>query len=260
MQTKSGMMYETFGVGGRPIIVCTCWFEAHPTVRSLDTHWLRRLAKDQMLVVTNRRGLAGSTGFSNLDSEVMGLREVVNAVGAPAVLLGGCEASAAPIALAAEYPDRVQALLIVNGSPRWAADGDYPGSPPERLRSSLDGIRQDWEQFFYSLFTEVAPIPWTDLDTAFGVFRQFVTADALAVFMENFLLADVRAKLSRIAAPTLVIHSTENEVIPFLQAQYLAANVSEARLHPLKGARHHIDPSFNDEVAEAVKGFLDELN
>jgi pimeloyl-ACP methyl ester carboxylesterase len=213
-----------------------------------------------MVVVTNRRGLAESSGLSDLENEILGLREVVEAVGTPAVLLGGCEASAAPIALAAGNPHHVRALILVNGSARMAADVDYPGIPAEGLQPAVDGVRHDWEQFFRSFLGEVAPIPWADLDTAFEVFRQFVTAEGLAAFMEKFVLADVRRKLSGIVAPTLVIHSTENEVIPFAQGQYLATHVSGARLHPLQGARHHIDPSYNDEVAQAVKDFLDGLN
>jgi pimeloyl-ACP methyl ester carboxylesterase len=195
-----------------------------------------------------------------MQNEVLGLREVVESVGKPAVLLGGCEASAAPIALAAGYPDHVCALVLVNGSSRMAEDQDYPGIHSEGLEATVDEIRRDWEQFFRSFFAEVAPIPWTDIDNAFRLFHQFVTDDGLAVFMEKFVLADVRTELSKIVAPTLVIHSTENEVIPFHQAQYLAAQVSEARLHPLQGARHHIDPSYNDEVAQAVKDFLAKLN
>lgn len=260
MRTKSGLTYEIFGKGGMPIVACTCWSEATPTISSLDTHWLRRLALDQMLVVTNRRGMAGSSGLSNLQNEVLGLQEVVDAIAKPAVLLGGCEAWASSISFAAKKPDYVQGLVLVNGSARWTADGDYPGRPSEQTRLTIDAIRSDWEKFFRSLLGERAPIPWTDVDTAFKIFRQFVTADGLAVFMEKFLLADVRTDLSRIVVPTLVIHSTENEVVPFHQAEYIVSHVSGAKFHPLQGARHHFDPSYNDEVAQVVKDFLSGLN
>lgn len=260
MCTKSGLTYEVFGSGGQPIVVCPCWSEIAPTVRSLDTHWLRRLAQDQMLAVINHRGLAGSSGLADLDNEVLGLREVVDEVSSPAVVLGGCEAAAAAIALAARHPDRVRALIVVNGSARMTADANYPGRPREAARTNLAGIRRDWEKHYRTLLEQVAPIPWMDVDSAFRLFRQFVNPDALATYVENFVLADVLAELPRITAPTLVIHSTEDEVILFAQAQYLAAHVPGAKLHPLQGAGHHIDPSYNDEVARTVTTFLSGLS
>jgi pimeloyl-ACP methyl ester carboxylesterase len=256
MRTKSGFAYETFGVGDTNIITCTCWCEASPVVQKLDNHWLRRLAQDHTLVVTNRRGLAGSSGHPSLKNEVEGLREVIDKIGTPAILLGGCEASAAPIQLAAQHPDHVRALIIVNGSARIIADEDYLGGDGDTFRASFEDIRHDWERFFRAFFTKLAPIPWTDLDTAFDTYRQFVSADALADFLEQFTMADVRADLERVAAPTLVAHSTDNEVIPVPQAQYLASHIPGTTLHLLQGARHHIQPSYNDELALAVNDFL----
>ena len=177
MRTKSGFAYETFGVGDTHIIACTCWCEASPVVQKLDNHWLRRLAQDYTLVVTNRRGLAGSSGHSDLKNEVEGLREVVGTLGTPAILLGGCEASAATIQLAAQHPDHVRALILINGSARILADEDYLGGDEDAFRASFEDIRHNWEKFFRAFFTKLVPIPWTDLDTAFDTYRKFVSAD-----------------------------------------------------------------------------------
>ena len=98
-------------------------------------------------------------------------------------------------------------------------------------------------------------MPWTDLDTLFNLLRPCVTGEALAAFFEG-LLVDVRQELANIVVPTLIIHSTENEIIPFSQAQYTAAHIRGARLHALQGARHHIHPSYNNEIAQAVRKFL----
>jgi pimeloyl-ACP methyl ester carboxylesterase len=191
-----------------------------------------------------------------LDSEVLGLSEVVGEVGAPAVLLGGCEAAVVPIALAARHPERVRALIVVNGTARFAADEDYAGTPVEGLRSLTNTVGVDWEGFFRQFLSEVAPIPWTDLDTLFGLLRQYVTSEALVALCEGILQADVRQELANVVVPTLVIHSTEDEVIPFSQAQHMAAHIEGARVHALQGARHHVSPSYNDEIARAVIDFL----
>jgi pimeloyl-ACP methyl ester carboxylesterase len=113
----------------------------------------------------------------------------------------------------------------------------------------------DWEGYFRRFLSEVAPMPWTDLDTLFGLLRPCVTGEALAAFFAG-LSVDVRQDLAHIVVPTLVIHSTDNEVIRFAQAQYLAAHIGGARLHALQGARHHLDPSYNDELARTVRDIL----
>lgn len=256
MRTESGLTYEIMDGGDQAIVACTCWTEAAPAIYSLDTHWLRRLAQERTLVITNRRGFAGSTGRADLDSEILGLGEVVDEIGTPAVLLGGCEAAVVPIAFAAREPERVRALIVVNGTARFAADEDYVGMPLEQLRLITNAVRADWEGFFRPFLSEVAPMPWTDVDTLFGLLRQFVTGESLTALFEGILGADVRRELPKIVVPTLVIHSTEDEVIPFPQAQYLAAHIAKARVHALQGARHHINPSYNDEIVKAVAGFL----
>ena len=87
MRTESGLTYEIRQGGGQTIVACTCWIESAPVLDNLDTHWLRRLAQEYTLVITHHRGLAGSSGRADFASELLGLREVVDEVGAPAVIL-----------------------------------------------------------------------------------------------------------------------------------------------------------------------------
>ena len=127
MRTASGLTYEIMHGGDQAIVACTCWTEATPVITNLDTHWLRRLAQEHTLVLTNHRGLAGSAGRADFASALLGLRDVVDELGAPVILLGGCEAAVVPLALAARHPDRVRALIVVNGTARRAADAEYAG-------------------------------------------------------------------------------------------------------------------------------------
>jgi pimeloyl-ACP methyl ester carboxylesterase len=255
MRTASGLTYETMHGGDQTIVACTCWTEVAPVIAALDTHWLRRLAQEHTLVLTHHRGLAGSAGPADFASALLGLREVVDEVGAPVILLGGCEAAVVPLALAARHPDHVRALIMVNGTARRAADAEYAGGSLGGLWSDTTPLRVDWEGHFRRFLSEVAPMPWTDLDTLFGLLRPGVTGEALAAFYTG-ISVDVRQDLAHIVAPTLVIHSTDNEVMRFTQAQYLAAHIGGARLHALQGARHHIHPSYNDELARVVRDFL----
>jgi pimeloyl-ACP methyl ester carboxylesterase len=152
MRTASGVTYEIMHGGDQVIVACTCWTDVTPVIANLDTHWLRRLAQEHTLVLISHRGLAGSTGRADLASEILGLREVVDEVGTPVILLGGCEATVVPIALAARQPDRVRALIVVNGTARFVADADYAGRPVGGLWLDTTPLRGDWEGYFVAFY------------------------------------------------------------------------------------------------------------
>ncbi len=255
MRTASGLTYEVLHRGGPVIVACTCWTDITPVISNVENHWLRQLAQGYTLVIVHHRGLAGSSGYADLPNEVLGLREVAEEVGAPVTLLGGCEAAVVPIVLAARHPDRVHSLILVNGTARFIEDTGYAGRPARGIMVDRTPLTVDWEGYFRRFFSDVAPMPWGDLDTLFGLLRPNVTGEALAAFFTG-LLVDVRLELANILVPTLVIHSTDNEVIPFSQAEYITTHIEGARLHALRGARHHINPSYNDEIGQTVRNFL----
>jgi non-heme chloroperoxidase len=72
-------------------------------------------------------------------------------------------------------------------------------------------------------------------------------------------LTDFRADLPRIDVPLLIIHGTEDRILPFDNtARRLPALVPGARLVPVEGGPHNIGWTFPDEVNEALLSFLSE--
>jgi pimeloyl-ACP methyl ester carboxylesterase len=70
---------------------------------------------------------------------------------------------------------------------------------------------------------------------------------------------DIRHRLGEIEAPALVIGATEDRMTPLRFAQYLAENLPHAELRVLEGAGHMMALERPEEVASAVKGFVDSL-
>jgi DNA-binding NarL/FixJ family response regulator len=68
---------------------------------------------------------------------------------------------------------------------------------------------------------------------------------------------DVRAALADIAAPTLVVHNRDDQVIPAAAGEELAALLPDARLHLLDGNEH--DPFIRDagSVVEEILAFVE---
>jgi pimeloyl-ACP methyl ester carboxylesterase len=68
---------------------------------------------------------------------------------------------------------------------------------------------------------------------------------------------DVSGRLHELAAPTLVIHGTEDQIIPVENGVRLAASIPGARLHLVEGAGHVFHSERAEESDRAVIEFLE---
>lgn len=69
---------------------------------------------------------------------------------------------------------------------------------------------------------------------------------------------DVTTLLPKVAVPTLVIHATHDNVVPFAQGRLLASAIPAARLVTLDSENHiplHGEPSW-DVLVTAIEDFL----
>ncbi|WP_162186078.1 alpha/beta fold hydrolase [Amycolatopsis jejuensis] len=67
---------------------------------------------------------------------------------------------------------------------------------------------------------------------------------------------DVETRLPEIKAPTLVIHGTDDPIVPFDSAVRLASLIPQAQLVPLDGGRHGLGFEFRDRLAATVSDFV----
>src|SRR6195256_6384873 len=70
-------------------------------------------------------------------------------------------------------------------------------------------------------------------------------------------LTDFRADLPRIDVPVLVLHGTEDRILPFeVTAARLPALIADCTLVPVKGGPHNIAWTYPEEVNAALLTFL----
>jgi pimeloyl-ACP methyl ester carboxylesterase len=62
----------------------------------------------------------------------------------------------------------------------------------------------------------------------------------------------VRKRLGEIGAPTLVIHGTEDPLLPLGHTLALGGEIPGARLLTLEGVGHELPPAVWDVVAPAI--------
>jgi non-heme chloroperoxidase len=74
-------------------------------------------------------------------------------------------------------------------------------------------------------------------------------------------LTDFRADLPKIDVPVLIVHGTEDRILPFeATAARLPALLKDAHLVAVEGGPHNIAWTHPDEVNQALLAFLDEGN
>lgn len=167
------------------------------------------------------------------------------------------------LALAADYPERVASLIVINGSPRALRAPDYPiGADPELLHPYLTvALEHDAVEQGFDVLRIIAPSVAGD-----DVFRAWwdlagnragppSMARAVARALSE---ADVRDALPRITAPTLVLHRAGAVFIPAEQGRYIAEHIAGSDFIELPGADvlywvGDAAPMF-DEIEEFVTG------
>ena len=127
---------------------------------------------------------------------------------------------------AAQRPERVAGLVLVDGAPR--------GSGTSTL---IDGARSDWPatvQWFVD-----ACVPEPDMEHVRRWGRQILLrADAEAAARILEVHQDVVPDAAGLTMPTLVIHGEQDAIIPLAAARELAARIPDARLVTLADTGH----------------------
>ena len=200
-------------------------------------------------------------GFGSLEERMDDIRAVVDAVGfeQPAIV-GVSEGGPLSLLFAATYPGRIRSLAIYGTLARVLVAPDYPeGVPRAVVDPLLEGVEERWgKPTALGAFVQHMP------DTAEN--REFVarySRGACSPRMARQVLTrnieiDVRAVLPAVNVPTLVLHSTNDPLVPVAWGRYIADHVPGARMIEHDADYHMIwdgaSAWFLDDVEEFVTG------
>jgi pimeloyl-ACP methyl ester carboxylesterase/DNA-binding CsgD family transcriptional regulator len=230
-------------------------------------HWIHFFTEHFRFVRYDERG-CGMTdwevGDLTVGRWVEDLESVVEAadVREPFALLGISQGAAVCIAYAVRHPERVSHLVLYGGYAR----GTYHRGEPDKerfYRALIEMVRLGWgkdnpafRQVFTSRFVPGATeeqIGWFN-----ELCRKTTSPEIAARLLESRAAIEVMELLGEVRAPTLVLHSREDDVISISEGRILAAGIPGAQFVELDSRNHVLlenEPAwerFCDKVLEFV--------
>jgi class 3 adenylate cyclase len=241
--------YQVIGDGPIDLLVLSGPFipidsiDAEPSMYRFQ----RRLASFSRVIRFDPRGI----GFSSRIPSIEVIGPTFWAEDAIAVMDAvGCEQAAifAPsftamsgLVLAADYPERVRSLVVVNGVARSLWAPDYPvGADPSRTDPLMTvGMEPDAVERGFDMLKLIAPSVAGDdaFRTWWDVAGNRAASPSMARAVTKVVAeADVRDTLARITTPTLILHRESSRFVPVGHGRYLAERIAGSRYVELPGA------------------------
>jgi pimeloyl-ACP methyl ester carboxylesterase/DNA-binding CsgD family transcriptional regulator len=231
-------------------------------------HWLRELAREHTLICADERG----SGLSDWDVKdvsfeawVRDLEAVVDAIGLNRFpLFAMSQAGAVAVAYAARYPDKVSRLILHGAYTRGWLNRNLTDVQIEEEKLMISLMRVGWgrenpafrQVFAMQLFPDATPEELRALEQQMRISVSPENAVRLESEMHRI---DVRHLAPQVKCPTLVLHSREDEGVPFEEGRLLASLIPKAQFVPLESKNHLLtehEPAWKKFQA-ALRGFLD---
>jgi len=224
--------------------------------------FLQRFGEFGRLIHMDPRGAGLSDPVEDLptlEDLVDDVRAVLAAVGSErAAFVGNGNAAQLFMLFAAMHPNQTTALMTVNRYARLRRADDYPwGQPPGYEAATMQLIADAWGTGAClglttpSLIADPRRREWVArLERASATPRHAAVRQRLALDL------DVRDVLSTIGAPTLVMHSRDNDYARPGHGHYLVAHIAGARYAELPTADHVPFLEGMDELMDLIQEFL----
>lgn len=144
-------------------------------------------------------------------------------------LFGASQGGVVASLYAAAYPDRVHKLMLI-----------FPAFV------LFDDAKETYHELGSPDFDQL-PDSLTHHNTTLG-----------KIYLIDALNIDIQAEQAKITAPTLIIHGTDDAVVPYQYAVQASQTIPNAELITVEGGEHRIDERFAITAAPAIQKFLKE--
>ena len=165
--------------------------------------------------------------------------------GQPCILVGWSLGGQLAMQLAAQYPNRIHALVLVDTTPCFRIQKDWQhGCADTIFRGFEQGIQDHATKTmsrFFALMLHGDAIERAELNRIAKASINRLTptsTQALQQGLELLANLDLRPILEHIAQPTWVVHGQCDAIIPYAAGAYLAEHIPHATLHRFESCGH----------------------
>lgn len=249
--------YERTGAGPPLLLI----MGMSGTALHWDEPFLERLRSDFDVIAYDHRGVGASTRLDGpvtireMAADAAGLLEAlqIDSAHVMGISMGGMIAQE----LALARPERVHTLTL--GCTYCGGEGSSLTSQAVLQRLTEAMVSGDRERALRVGFDVNVSAAYAADEAAYERFLEIANRRAVAVpvvlaQMQACLAHDTNARLSGLAMPTLVIHGTEDQLLPVDNGRLIASRVPGSRLEMFDGAGHLFFWEQPQRSAELVRG------
>ena len=227
--------------------------------------FLRDLGSFSRLIRFDKRGTGMSdpvSGAPSLETRMDDVRAVMDAVGSlRAAFYGLSEGAAMSILFAATYPERTAALVVRSCSPRTMWAPDFPwGRREEAYQQEVDqalrvfAARAEAREAVRALGMQTEE----EVEAFIDYVRYGVSPGMLAALYRMNKEIDIRQVLPAVGVPTLVLHGSEDQIVPVEAGAYTAQRIRSARFIQMRGVGHVTLQPY-PRIQDEIERFLNEV-
>jgi pimeloyl-ACP methyl ester carboxylesterase/class 3 adenylate cyclase len=265
---KSGdfdIAYQVLGDGPIDLIVVP------PGLSVMEPSWdwpaladfWRRLARFSRLILLDKRGTGLSdrvAGAPTLEERMDDVRAVMDAARSDkAAVFGASEGGPIATMFAATHPHRASSLVLFGAMVKWSSTPDFPWGYGDEAEQSMRNYIENYWGSGVSGESYYAPSLADDprgRELSALLERQAGTPTAMKTLMDMNAAIDIRPALSTVAVPTLVVHRTDDGVIPVEHGRYYTERIPGATFVELPGDDHWFWVGDTEPVFASIEEFL----
>jgi len=225
--------------------------------------FLKDLGSFSRLIRFDKRGTGMSdpvSGAPSLETRMDDVRAVMDAVGSRrAAFYGLSEGAAMSILFAATYPERTAALAVRSCSPRTLWAPDFPwGRSEEAYQHETDQALQVFagRAKAREAVRAMGMLTEEEAEAFIDYVRYGVSPGMLERLYRMNKEIDIRQVLPTVRVPALVMHGSEDQIVPVEAGAYTAQRLSSARFIELPGVGHMALSAGGTQIQAEIERFL----
>ncbi len=210
-------------------------------------------------------GKSDSCAYSNethgtLHGHATDLLDVLSALSLhDVVFVGHSVAAMIGVIAAVREPQRFAKLVLVSPSPRFINEQGYTGGFEQQdiqeLLAAMDADYNSWSHGFASVMMGKHESP----ELVMSLTNSFVRTNPEIVkhFARVTFFSDVRAELSFLTIPTLIVQSAHDVIAPLAVGHYINEQLADSRITVIETSGHCPHLTAARQTREAITAFLD---